>query len=85
MVGNAPSVIAAFAAMLALAGCAPSGGSTATTVAQSQTTLPHVNEQSVAAPVMEKFRPEMAAYLTEIQKDNDYGNWRVPPATAFNQ
>lgn len=63
----------------ALVGCATPSGST------SANGMPHVNRASVAAPVMERFRPEVGEYLAEIQHDNDYANWRVPPSTAFNQ
>jgi hypothetical protein len=47
--------------------------------------MPHVNKTSIAAGVMERFKPEMNEYLAEIQKDNDYINWKAPPATAFAQ
>lgn len=63
----------------ALFGCAAPGAST------TSGEMPRVNRASVAAPVMEKFRPEVGEYLAEIQRDNDYANWKVPPSTAFNQ
>lgn len=76
---------AALIGLLALAGCASGAAPAVGAASQGQTGLPHVDHQSVAAGVMEKFHPEMSEYLTEIQNDNDYGNWRAPPATAFNQ
>lgn len=74
--------------LLALASCAASGSpppvaAAAPAVASSQNAMPRVNKTSVAAGVMERFRPEMNEYLAEIQKDNDYSNWKAAPATAF--
>ena len=70
-----------FAALVvaAVVGCAAPGAST------TSGDMPRVNRASVAAPVVEKFRPEVGEYLAEIQRDNDYPNWKVPPSTAFNQ
>lgn len=35
--------------------------------------------------IFEGFRPQIRAYLREIEEANDYSNWRVKPAKAYEQ
>lgn len=35
--------------------------------------------------IFEGFRPQIRAYLREIEEANDYANWRVKPAKAYEQ
>ena len=35
--------------------------------------------------VFERFRPQLSAYLKEIEAAGDHSNWKVPPSKAFEQ
>jgi hypothetical protein len=35
--------------------------------------------------IFERFRPQVEAYLKEIEDAKDYANWKVPPSKSFEQ
>lgn len=35
--------------------------------------------------IYEQFRPQVGAYLKEIEASGDHANWKLPPSKAFEQ
>jgi hypothetical protein len=35
--------------------------------------------------VFERFRPQIGAYLKEIEDERDYANWKVAPSKAYER
>lgn len=68
---------------------------TASALAQSpptdkQAPLPTVDKNLVIkgenfGRIFERFRPQVGAYLKEIEEAKDYANWKVPPSKSFEQ